>query len=174
MKLARTCSVLLIQVILVEKACLHHRVEKMRVCSFRESVVIKMWPYQSLKTYLHSQIISKERKKRKKEKKDKGSRKKHGDKDGGDKHRFEDPEYLEQKRLKKERKQMVKMVARMQEDESRTSASESLDNRKLCKSRDLNNLEESDVHAPNPTKSASDSLQISKEPKLRSGLEIKV
>lgn len=107
------------------------------------------------------------KKKRKKEKKDKGSRKKHGDKDGGDKHRFEDPEYLEQKRLKKERKQMVKMVARMQEDESRTSASESLDNRKLCKSRDLNNLEESDVHAPNPTKSASDSLQISKGTKIK-------
>ncbi|XP_020679173.1 transcription initiation factor TFIID subunit 2 isoform X1 [Dendrobium catenatum] len=107
------------------------------------------------------------KRKRKKEKKDKGSRKKHGDKDGGDKHRFEDPEYLEQKRLKKERKHMVKMVARMQEDESRTSASESLDNRKLCKSRDLNNLEESDVHAPNPTKSASDSLQISKGTKIK-------
>lgn len=111
------------------------------------------------------------KRKRKKEKKDKGCKEKHGDKDVG-RNRSDDPEYLEHKRLKKERKK-VKRLARMQEDESKTSASESQDTRKLYKSSgysslgDLNKLEESDVHVSKPAETASNNLQGIKGTKIK-------
>ncbi|XP_020578033.1 transcription initiation factor TFIID subunit 2 isoform X2 [Phalaenopsis equestris] len=107
------------------------------------------------------------KRKRKKEKKDKGSKKKHGEG-----HRSDDPAYLEHNRLKKEKKKLVKGLARMQEDEARTSASESQDTRKVYKSGfssigDSNKLEESDVHVSKPAETTRDTLQGSKGTKIK-------
>lgn len=110
--------------------------------------------------------------KRKKEKKDKGSKKKHVDRDG-ERHQSDDPEYLEQKRLKKEKKKMVKRLGRLQENESKTSPSESQDTSKPHKLSghsslgDLNKLEESGVHVSKPTETAIDTLQGSKGTKIK-------